>query len=97
MMDMLIHSAYPGRNFSAFISGRCHCCGQGMIVACDGFMMVRCDTCGRYLSSEPSNFGFGFGRMKVAIKEVVGRLKERLASKIKARSDASFVAGPEGA
>ena len=96
MMDMLIHSAYPGRHFSAFISGRCHRCGQGMVVASDGFMMVRCDTCGRYLSNEPSDFGFGLRPMKVAIKDFLGRLKERITFKAWSRPAASSVATPEG-
>ena len=96
MMDMLIYSAYPGRHFSAFISGRCHRCGQGMIVASDGFMMVRCDTCGRYLANEPSDFGFGLKPMSAALKDAFRSLKRRVVAAIKKAPKTSGAVMSEG-
>jgi ribosomal protein S27E len=96
MMDMILHSAYPGRHFSGFMSGRCSRCGQGMIVGCDGFMMVRCDTCGRYLANEPSDFGFGIRPIKAAIKDLFQGLKRRVVATIRKVPEAAIAATPEG-
>jgi len=49
LTDLLLHSAYPGLHYSA-LSGRCPRCGQGTVVASDGFMAVLCDNCGRHFN-----------------------------------------------
>lgn len=96
MMDMILHSAYPGRHFSRFLSGRCPRCGQGMIVGSDGFMMVRCDNCGRYLANDPNDFGFGPRPIKAAVKEFFRRMKQRVGKHFGKGASAAPVSIPEG-
>lgn len=96
MIDMLLHSAYPGRHFSGFMSGRCHRCGQGMIVASDGFMMVCCDNCGRHPANEPHDFGFDLRPIKTALKNSLARAKRLVASRFGKSGAAPALPIPEG-
>lgn len=96
MMDMILHSAYPGRHFSGFLSGRCPRCGQGMIVSSDGFMMVRCDNCGRYLANDPNDFGFGARPLKEAVKDLFQRAKRLVTSRFGKNGVTAAVPTPEG-
>jgi ribosomal protein S27E len=97
MIDMLLHSAYPGRHFSGFFSGRCPRCTQGMIVSSDGFMMVRCDNCGRYLANESYAFGFGLRPITTALKDFVLRAKRRVAAHVRKSAATSTLQAAEGA
>lgn len=97
MIDMLLHSAYPGRHFSGFLSGRCPRCGQGMIVSSDGFMMVKCDNCGRYLASDPHDFGFGMRPIKTALKDLFQSAKRRVAARFGKNRVATSLPATEGA
>lgn len=97
MIDLLLHSAYPGRYFSGFYTGRCPRCGQGMIVASDGFMMVRCDNCGRYLANESHDSGFGLPPIKTALKDFFVRAKRRVVARFGKSAAASALSATEGA
>jgi ribosomal protein S27E len=97
MLDMLLHSAYPAHHFERFISGRCHRCDQGMIVAGDDFMMVRCDNCGRYLSNSPSDLGFGLRLVNGAIRSFFRAVKQRASRLVKTPPSTTNTAKLEGA
>jgi ribosomal protein S27E len=96
MLDLLLHSAYPGRHFGGFLSGRCPRCGEGMIVSSDGFMMVRCDNCGRYLANDPNSVGFGVLSLKTTAKDLFQRAKRSVASRFAKSGAASALPAPEG-
>lgn len=98
MLDMILHSAYPGHHhFSGFLSGRCPRCDQGMIVASDGFMMVRCDNCGRYRANDPNDFGFGTRPLKTAIKGLFQRAKRLVGARFGKADVTDALPAPEGA
>lgn len=55
LTDLLLHSGFPGFHYSRVLSGRCSRCGQGAVVASDGFMAVLCDNCGRHSQYDQPN------------------------------------------
>lgn len=65
MLDVLMMQHLPGSIFSDR-SFRCHGCGQGPVMAGDGFMMNRCLNCGRYQhATELGGFDFTWVHARV--------------------------------
>ena len=68
---------------------RCRRCGQGPLMASDGFLMVHCLNCGSYhCSSEP--FDLGLAELSGRVAAWFKRASKRLVSKMSAarKSDA---------
>ena len=66
MLDYLMMQHLPGSIYSDSIY-RCQNCGQGPVMAGDGFLMNRCLNCGRYHhATDLVGFDFSWLRSKVS-------------------------------
>lgn len=70
-MDLPFYSLYPYHRHGVSMSGHCTHCGQGIIVASDSYMNIRCDQCGRYMAIMPRSREFDFK----AIRSVFAQLR----------------------
>ena len=78
MMDLMLLSHCSGMIYSDS-SYRCRACGQGPVMAGDGFLYDRCLSCGFYQSYEPLDLGIGKikDRIVALAKSVGARLFKR--------------------
>lgn len=84
-MDLLLNSAYPGHQIGCFVSGRCPHCGQGLISNSDGFVRIRCDQCGRYVTYGNPCRNLGLSSLKNNLKLRLSRIYAVISSPIKKR------------
>ena len=75
MMDLMLLSHCSGMIYSDS-AYRCRACGQGPVMAGDGFLYDRCMNCGFYSSYEPIDLGLGklMGKIVARIKKAGARL-----------------------